>query len=367
MREREIMLLVILFFLLTSTASATFTIEKVSDCGYSYRITLTGEDYQKAVAAASRSLPPIGGGIFSAVQSDTYAIAISDWVANTYYHYMDYENAETAAEFVLYAMTRSKTLLDIKTLGLSLLGDEAVKFGIAWKAHEVISQAVQTFPPDLYQGVYIDVMTSCCDPFWCPADWTIHQVNCPSGCWIESGSCMCPAQPAQPAQPSRYPRTNEYWDTSQAPCTPGSIHAMCDTPNSCVDCKGGCYSEGRHPTQRGGYATCSQGKWIYEESTPKPQQPKCPAGCWIESGSCICPAQPVQPKQPSCEGGKVWNPSAGVCTYPGQDFLRTNEYCPGSSPKTCMPGSQQAWCKSPNSCVDCKGQCYSEGQYKSSE
>jgi hypothetical protein len=50
-----------------------------------------------------------------------------------------------------------------------------------------------------------------------------------------------------------------------------------------------------------------------------------------------------------------------------QNTPRTNEYWPGSSPTACTPGSAHGMCKSSNSCVDCTGQCYSEGHYTSSK
>jgi C1A family cysteine protease len=60
-----------------------------------------------------------------------------------------------------------------------------------------------------------------------------------------------------------YPRTNEYWDSSLASCTPGSVQVICSSPNSCVGCDGECVPEGGPywSSTANRYVLCSQGKW----------------------------------------------------------------------------------------------------------
>lgn len=153
-------------------------------------------------------------------------------------------------------------------------------------------------------------------------------VTCGGKCYrpgsypFSNGKFICSGgkwkQDVSSSTPSGYPRTNEYWDTSIASCTPGSVHATCPSPNSCVGCNGQCSAEGRYWSSSAGmYVICSQGKW-------KPDT-----------------------------GGS----SSG---YP-----RTNEYWDTSVAQNCAPGSAHAVCSSPTSCVDCYGQCYLEGQYGS--
>ncbi len=89
------------------------------------------------------------------------------------------------------------------------------------------------------------------------------------------------------------PRTNEYWPGSTpTACTPGSAYAMCKSSNSCVDCSGHCYSEGRYTSSQGYPMVCSQGKWIIGGSSSTPPEPKdsCSTG-WVTdfiSGQRFC-------------------------------------------------------------------------------
>lgn len=48
---------------------------------------------------------------------------------------------------------------------------------------------------------------------------------------------------------------------------------------------------------------------------------------------------------------------------PTTSYTLTNEYAKDSVEPTCVPGSKQASCSSPDSCVDCNGACWSPGSY----
>lgn len=112
-----------------------------------------------------------------------------------------------------------------------------------------------------------------------------------------------------------YLRINEYGDDSLIPsCAPGSTQATCPSPVSCVDCDGICWSPGSYSN---GKIICSQGKWTITDNN------------FVE-----------------------------VSGYP-----RTNEYEDNSLRPSCTPGSAQATCPSPVSCVDCNGKCWSPGSY----
>ena len=155
-------------------------------------------------------------------------------------------------------------------------------------------------------------------------------VSCSSTCYkpgtydFSNGKFICSDGKWKQGTPSGYPRTNEYWDTSIAACTPGSVQATCPSQDSCVGCNGKCYAPGSKPDPD---VICNGGKW------DRPQN----------SGGSSTPSP----------------------SNPGQNVPRTNEYWPGSAPSSCEPGSAHAMCKSSNSCVDCTGQCYSEGHYTS--
>jgi tetratricopeptide (TPR) repeat protein len=188
MKKKGVWLIAVLLFVLTSMASATFTKEKVSDCGYSYTIILTGDDYEnaqeynKAVSSFEQSFINnlVGNEKYIAiVKGDTYAVGISNWIAETYYKTaLETSNKIDAAEFTLIVMGIES--FNPIAWGMSYLGEESLRFGLAWKAHNVISEATKTYPYELYDGVYIDVITSCCQPILCPADWIIRPVNKPT-------------------------------------------------------------------------------------------------------------------------------------------------------------------------------------------
>lgn len=46
-------------------------------------------------------------------------------------------------------------------------------------------------------------------------------------------------------------------------------------------------------------------------------------------------------------------------------YIRTNEYIENGIEPMCEPGSRQATCSSPDSCVDCMGKCWPAGSYNS--
>ena len=180
-------LIIVLLFILTSTAAATFTKEKVSDCGYSFGIILTGEDYKKAQdynrmwSSFEQSFLNsfVGNEKYIAmIEGDTYAVGISNFVKDTYFKdnlMEETSNKLDAAEFIMRAMIGIKSF-DPRPALIGFLGSQSIDFGIAWKAHSVISEATKLYPYDLYDGVSIYVATSCCQPFFCPADWIITHV-----------------------------------------------------------------------------------------------------------------------------------------------------------------------------------------------
>jgi hypothetical protein len=115
---------------------------------------------------------------------------------------------------------------------------------------------------------------------------------------------------SQATQITDYLRTNEYKEDSLSPsCTPESKQATCSSPDSCVDCDGICWLP---RTYNDGKTVCSQGKWTIKDSSP-----------------------------------------GQISSYP-----RTNEYKEDSLSPSCIPGSKQATCPSPDSCVDCDGICW---------
>lgn len=108
---------------------------------------------------------------------------------------------------------------------------------------------------------------------------------------------------------SGFNRKNEYVENGVQPnCEPGSVQAQCSSPDTCVDCNGKCWPLGSYDS---GKKICSRGKW----------------------------------------------------TLTG--YMRTNEYVKNGVEPDCEPGSEQAQCSSPDSCVDCNGKCWSPGGYDS--
>jgi hypothetical protein len=106
-----------------------------------------------------------------------------------------------------------------------------------------------------------------------------------------------------------FARDNEYVDNGVQPnCEPESEKAICTSSESCVDCVGKCWPPGNYDL---GKTICSQGRWILTS------------------------------------------------------YIRTNEYVNNGIDPECEPGSRQAQCSSPDSCVDCNGKCWSPGSYDS--
>jgi hypothetical protein len=168
-----------------------------------------------------------------------------------------------------------------------------------------------------------------------------------------------------------YTKTNEYVDNGVEPiCARGSEHATCSSPDSCVDCSGKCWSPGSYNSDSG-IMTCSEGKWALEgyprinEYSANSLMPNCTSG----SKQAICPSPN------SCVDccGQCWLPgsynsgtlkcSQGKWTIIG--YPRVNEYASNSNEPICTPGSKQATCASWDSCVDCKGKCWDPGSYNS--
>ena len=169
--------------------------------------------------------------------------------------------------------------------------------------------------------------------------------------------------------------SNEYTEDSLKPsCTPGSKEATCSSPDSCVDCNSKCWSSGSYPN-----GICSKGKWTLKE----PEQTSGYSRTNEYTGDGLKPSCTPGSKQTTCSSpdscvdcdGKCWSPGSypnGICSKgkwtlkePEQTsgFARTNEYTSDSIKPSCTPGSKQATCSSPDSCVDCSGQCWSPGSY----
>lgn len=168
-----------------------------------------------------------------------------------------------------------------------------------------------------------------------------------------------------------YSKTNEYVDNGVEPiCAAGSRKATCSSPDSCVDCSGKCWSPGIYNSDSG-TMVCSDGKWTLE-GYPRTNEyfktsliPNCTPGS--KHAICLSPNSCVD-----CDG-KCWLPgsynsgtikcSQGKWTIIG--YPRVNEYASDSKEPICAPGSKQATCSSPDSCVDCSGKCWAPGNYDS--
>lgn len=96
-----------------------------------------------------------------------------------------------------------------------------------------------------------DSCVDCDGKCWPPGRYAKGNTVCSQGKWtiIDSSS----------GQISSYPRTNEYEEDSLKPsCIPGSKHATCSSPDSCVDCDGKCWPRGSYDS---GKIICYYGKW----------------------------------------------------------------------------------------------------------
>jgi hypothetical protein len=58
-------------------------------------------------------------------------------------------------------------------------------------------------------------------------------------------------------------------------------------------------------------------------------------------------------------------PSAVNDSFTNAEFARFNEYVENGVQPNCEPGTKQATCSSPDSCVDCNGKCWPPGSYDS--
>ena len=168
-----------------------------------------------------------------------------------------------------------------------------------------------------------------------------------------------------------YTKTNEYVENGVEPiCAPGSKQSTCSSPDSCVDCKGECWSPGSYSSDSG-TMVCSEGKWtlngyprtneysknsLMPNCTPGSKQSICssPNSCVDCYGECWLPGS-YKSGTIKCSQGR-WT----IIGYP-----RVNEYASNSNEPICKPGSKQAICASWDSCVDCKDKCWSPGSYNS--
>jgi hypothetical protein len=168
-----------------------------------------------------------------------------------------------------------------------------------------------------------------------------------------------------------YTKTNEYVENGVEPlCEPGSKHAICSSSDSCVDCSEKCWPEGNYNSDSG-IMKCSEGKWALDgyprtnEYSKNSLLPNCISGS--KQAICTSPNSCVD-----CYG-ECWLPgsynsntkkcSQGKWTIIG--YSRVNEYASNSNEPICKPGSKQAICGSSDSCVDCNGKCWLPGDYDS--
>ncbi len=118
--------------------------------------------------------------------------------------------------------------------------------------------------------------------------------------------------------------TNEYWDATNAGCTPGSRHGTCSL-DECVNCGGGC--EPSNAVYSNNWL-CYKGKW--DKCDPASEGSR--LGEW------------------NCIGGNWVKTTEPVCSDRTNDYWDTSYF-------DCTPGSVHGTC-SLDECVACTGACY---------